>query len=155
MIRDGAHSAKPNTGLNICTIIDLRNTDEIVAAYKYRTYEGAVSLYSFFRIVLDTATSLRMKADTKSFYARSFDSVMRDLHYAAASTSYFADGLYQSSPSPTTQQSRAGRAGQCHRVCAGLTATSLHLTSLHFTLPYLKHAPAYIHPPSPPNNTKR
>ena len=105
-----------DTGLNICTIIDLRNTDEIVAAYKYRTYEGAVSLYSFFRIVLDTATSLRMKASTKTFYARTFDSVVRDLHYSAASTSYFADGLYQSSPSSTAYPPRSGRAGESHRV---------------------------------------
>ena len=108
-----------DTGLNICTIIDLRNTDEIVAAYKYRTYEGAVSLYSLFRIVLDTATSLRMKASTKTFYARTFDSVVRDLHYSAASTSYFADGLYQSSPPSTMYPPRAGRAGESYRVRDG------------------------------------
>lgn len=116
LVRDcspNAEAGEPNRGLNICTIIDLRNTDEIVAAYKYRTYEGAVSLYSFFRIVLDTATSLRMKANTKTFYARSFDSVVRDLHYSAASSSYFQDGLYQSAvPSPAvSSHSRAGRAG--------------------------------------------
>jgi hypothetical protein len=96
-------------GLNICTIIDLRNTDEIVAAYKYRTYEGAVALYSFFRIVLDTATSLKMKANTNSFYARSFDSVVRDLHYSP-STSSFSNSLYQSS-SPPPPPPRRGRIG--------------------------------------------
>lgn len=94
-------------GLNICTILDLRNTDEVIAAYKYRTYNGAIFLYSFFRIVLDTATSLTMKANTNSFYARSFDSVVRDLHYSPtkSTATFFSNSLYQSRPLSTSPSS--------------------------------------------------
>jgi hypothetical protein len=43
---------KYKKGLNIRTIIDLRNTDEILLAYRYRSYTGAISLYSCFKNVL-------------------------------------------------------------------------------------------------------
>ena len=104
-------------GLNICSIIDLRNTDEIISAYKDRTYVGAIALYSFFRIVLDTATSLKMSAKKNNFYARSFDSIVRDLHYAPESTAtYFTNNLYQSTSLPQ-QQSSSGRLGRAGKNC--------------------------------------
>mmetsp|Transcript_20260 Transcript_20260/g.19577 ORF Transcript_20260/g.19577 Transcript_20260/m.19577 type:complete len:589 (+) Transcript_20260:317-2083(+) len=72
---------KPQNGLNIRTIIDLRNTDEILLAYKYRSYTGAISLYSCFKNVLDTSMSLKMRSRVKTYYSKSFDSVIRDLYY--------------------------------------------------------------------------
>ena len=85
-------------------------------AYKYRTYEGAISLYSFFRIVLDSATSLQMNPRKNTFYARSFDSIVRDLHYAPVSTAtYFTNSLYQSTSRPQQQQQQQGSSGPTGR----------------------------------------